>query len=58
MNNKIKKHDGNVLRIDDKLNEVIGMINQHTDKINEIIQSLSKTSPVLPNTSCKARLKK
>ena len=28
-----------------KINELIGMINEHTDKLNEIIQSLSKTKP-------------
>ncbi len=44
MNNKIKKIDEigeNYHNVEGKINEIIGMVNEHTDKINEIIKKLS-----------------
>ena len=51
MSNKIKKLDECFWNEDKivlaKLNEVIGMVNEHTDKLNEIVKKLN--SPKKPN---------
>ena len=41
MINKIKKYDDSVLGLQDKINEMIGMINEHTDKLNELIKKVN-----------------